>query len=141
MVNFKILIIFQFEWAWQHPDKSRRLRHLPGKKKKESPFLYRFRVVSEMLRSGPWNRLALTIRWLKQEYIADFAPDCRPPVHMPIAYGLVKVKKVGTDTGRTKKGDNQCKESTEEDLVNLSQSGNKYPRCSVCNKRIQVCIL
>jgi hypothetical protein len=43
---------------------------------------------------------------------------------MPIAYGLVKVKKVGTDTGRTKKGDNQCKESTEEDLVNLSQSGN-----------------
>jgi hypothetical protein len=56
--NPNILIIFQFEWAWQHPDKSRRLRHLPRKKKKETPFLYRFRVVSEMLRSGPWNRLA-----------------------------------------------------------------------------------
>ena len=59
-----VLIYLQFEWAWQHPDKSRRLRHLPGKKKKETPFQYRFRIVSEMLRTGPWKRLALTIRYL-----------------------------------------------------------------------------
>lgn len=127
----------RFEWAWQHPDKSRRLRHLPGKKKKETPFLFRFRIVSEMLRNGPWNRLALTIRWLKQEYVTDFAPDSKPPVHMPIAYGLVKVKKVGSDTGRSKKGDNSEKGAVDDDLVNLSQCGNKYPRCSVCNRRIQ----
>lgn len=125
----------RFEWAWQHPDKSRRLRHLPGKKKKETPFQYRFRIVSEMLRTGPWKRLALTIRWLKQEYIQDFSPDCKPPVHMPIAYGLVKVKKVGAETGRSKKGNNSV--ASDDDLGNLSQTSNKHPRCSVCNKRIQ----
>ena len=94
-----------------------------------------------MLRSGPWNRLALTIRWLKQEYVTDFAPDCTPPEHMPIAYGLVKVKKVGSDTGRSKKVANQEKPTEDDDMVNLSQSGIKYPRCSVCNKRLQVFIL
>jgi hypothetical protein len=30
------------------------------------------RVMSEMLRVGPWNRLALTIRWVKQEFAREF---------------------------------------------------------------------
>lgn len=60
---------------------------------------------------------------------------------MPIAYGLVKVKKVGTDTGRSKKGNNSEKDTDDDDLVNISQTSNRHPRCSVCNKRIQVCCL
>ena len=91
-----------------------------------------------MLRTGPWNRLALTIRWLKQEYVRDFPPELPPPMHMAIAYGLVKPKRV--------KGDNQNKqvdgkvdnpENEEEEDLRISQTG-KYPRCAVCYKRIQV---
>ena len=54
----------QFEWAWQHPSKSRRLgKSMAKRRSKESPFQYRFRVVTEMLSVGPWNGLPLTIRW------------------------------------------------------------------------------
>nr|CAD7193860.1 unnamed protein product [Timema douglasi] len=62
----------RFEWAWQHPDKSRRLRHIPRKKLSEKSFDYCLRILSEMLQVGPWYRLALTIRWIKQEYSQAF---------------------------------------------------------------------
>ena len=33
-------------------------------------------------------------RWLKQEYQLQFAPEKQPPIHMPIAYGLVDLTKM-----------------------------------------------
>ncbi|WAR02877.1 SLX1-like protein [Mya arenaria] len=83
----------RFEWAWQHPEKSRRLKHLTKKRKSEKQFDYRFRIVSEMLRTAPWKRLALTIRWLKQEFSRDFDPSLTPPLHMALAYGPVRSTK------------------------------------------------
>lgn len=133
----------RFEWAWQNPEKSRRLRHLDAKKKKESPFEYRFRIVSNMLRTGPWNRLGLTIRWLKQEYIQDFSHDCMPPIHMPVAYGPVKIKKVSSDTVKTasdKKSQDMCTESDNDDdngELKLLQTNSKFTRCAVCRKIIE----
>lgn len=55
----------RFEWAWQNPEKSRRLRALGLKKKsRESAFAFRLRIACHMLNSDPWRRLALTFRWL-----------------------------------------------------------------------------
>ncbi|CAH0548942.1 unnamed protein product [Brassicogethes aeneus] len=62
----------RFEWAWQHPHSSRRLKHIAKKTYKEKVFDFCLRVLSEMLRVGPWNRLPLTVRWLKQEYAREF---------------------------------------------------------------------
>ncbi|XP_067002796.2 structure-specific endonuclease subunit slx1 [Anabrus simplex] len=84
----------RFEWAWQHPQRSRRLRHVSPKKSTERVYDFCLRVLSEMLRVGPWNRLPLTIRWLKQEYAREFPADRCPPLHMPLAYGPVESKKV-----------------------------------------------
>ena len=64
----------QFEWAWQHPNKSRRLRGVQEKSRKETAFQYRWRVVCNMLKTAPWSGLGLSVRWLKQEYRLDF-PD------------------------------------------------------------------
>jgi len=61
----------QFEWALTKPKMSKRLRHLTGKRTKESHFNYRIRILCEMLRIGPWTRLPLSIRWLKQEYFVS----------------------------------------------------------------------
>lgn len=42
-----------------------------------------------MLSIGPWHRLPLIIRWLKQEYEEPFPSHRQPPFHMPIAHGLI----------------------------------------------------
>lgn len=83
----------QFEWAWQHPHSSRRLCHVPRRSRKESSLQFHWRVVSNMLQVAPWSRLPLTARWLKQEYRMDFEPSLQPPLHVPITFGPVKVKK------------------------------------------------
>uniref|UniRef100_A0A182X3A8 Structure-specific endonuclease subunit SLX1 homolog n=1 Tax=Anopheles quadriannulatus TaxID=34691 RepID=A0A182X3A8_ANOQN len=70
----------RFEWAWQQPRVSRRLKQVPElqkKLRKESNFEYNFRILTEMLRMGPWNRLPLVV-------------GKKPPLHMPICFGRIK---------------------------------------------------
>ncbi|EAT44512.1 AAEL004145-PA [Aedes aegypti] len=65
----------RFEWAWQQPKVSRRLKQIPElqrKQRKESNFEYNFRILTEMLRIGPWNRLPLTVRWLADDFHREF---------------------------------------------------------------------
>ncbi|XP_072934255.1 structure-specific endonuclease subunit SLX1 homolog [Epargyreus clarus] len=82
----------RFEWAWQNPNKTIRLQHLNLKKvpRKESDFQFKLRVLSEMLKVGPWCRLPLTIRWLENEYFEEFQPERKPPDHMKVCHGPVK---------------------------------------------------
>lgn len=46
-----------------------------------------------MLNTGPWSRLPLTIQWLKQEHQQNFPVEKPPPMHMPIAYGPLRIAK------------------------------------------------
>uniref|UniRef100_A0A182Y4R4 Structure-specific endonuclease subunit SLX1 homolog n=1 Tax=Anopheles stephensi TaxID=30069 RepID=A0A182Y4R4_ANOST len=83
----------RFEWAWQQPRVSRRLKQIPElqkKLRKESNFEYNFRILTEMLRIGPWNRLPLVIRWFADEFHREFEVGKKPPLHMPICFGRMK---------------------------------------------------
>uniref|UniRef100_A0A915CG01 Structure-specific endonuclease subunit SLX1 homolog n=1 Tax=Parascaris univalens TaxID=6257 RepID=A0A915CG01_PARUN len=81
----------RFEWAWQNPDKSRRLRCLGlRKKQKESAFAFRLRIACHMLNSDPWRRLSLTFRWLLSTSEIAFPSDVPLPSHVNIARGLVE---------------------------------------------------
>lgn len=65
----------QFEWAWQQPTLSSRLKNYPELKRKlpkETYFQYNFRILSRMLNVGPWQRLPLNIRWLESDYECEF---------------------------------------------------------------------
>ncbi|PIK43634.1 putative structure-specific endonuclease subunit slx1 [Apostichopus japonicus] len=119
----------RFEWAWQHPQKSRRLKHVTGKKSSEKAFNYRLRVLANMLQTTPWRRLPLTVQWLKQEYRTDFPVDLQPPSHIPIGYGQIKSKKV------KKQSDNNEEDTDGDDLPSISFSQSS--RCEVCVKKIK----
>lgn len=84
---------FQFEWAWQNPSISRRLKNLPQKKKTEKVYDYNVRLMYSMLTVAPWCFLPLTVQWLKQEYFRHNPSDVVPPKHMPICYGPIIIKK------------------------------------------------
>ena len=122
--NIYFFVTKQFEWAWQNPGKSRRLCHISNKKTKEKDVEFRFRVLSEMLNVGPWNRLPLMIRWLKQEYKMEF--EKQPPTHMPIAYGPLSKRK-------PEKSKRQGREELED--INIS-----HYTCVVCSEEIKVCM-
>ncbi|XP_055905061.1 structure-specific endonuclease subunit SLX1 homolog [Eupeodes corollae] len=84
----------QFEWAWQQPTLSSRLKYnfeLKRKNNKESHLQYNFRILSVMLGTGPWNRLPLTIRWLETNKEMPF--KYQPPKHMKIIGGRIKIDK------------------------------------------------
>ena len=145
--------MIQFEWAWQHPDKSRRLKNKIGQKRyKETPLKYRFRILSEMLLVGPWRRLPLTIRWLNQEYELDFPLDRQPPVHMPIAYGQVELMK---EKKRCQKGKQTAEGASSEELGEEEEeeeaeegcekaeggsSQSALHTCYICHQCVCVCV-
>lgn len=139
----------RFEWAWQNPNASRRLKHLLKKKRTESAYQYRFRILCEMLRTGPWRRLPLTIRWLKQEYQLEFPPNLLPPMHMPIVYGPVRRKKIKASQSQQPAPEQSPQKhrkpldadvdlnTSQESLpgmegVLLSRLTKKGRRCSIC---------
>ena len=75
----------QFEWAWQHPQASRRLAHVGPRLRSEAAFAFHLRVLAHMLRVPPWVRLPLTVRWLRADFRCDLCPP--PPPHMPLTFG------------------------------------------------------
>ena len=85
----------RFEWAWQHPQMSRRLNYLPKKKSSEGLFPYHVKILSNMLNLGPWNRLPLNVRWLRPDLkgAVDFDASLQPPLHMSISDGPIIAKK------------------------------------------------
>ncbi|KAH9498416.1 Structure-specific endonuclease subunit SLX1 [Bulinus truncatus] len=122
----------RFEWAWQNPHKSRRLRGVSGKSSKESAFQYRWRVVCNMLRTPPWNGLSLTIRWLKQEYQQDFAVGLEPPLHMPVVYGPVLSKQIRSQK-KSKKGESSQGAHGSDISVQIAETVHSEKTfCAVC---------
>lgn len=81
----------RFEWAWQHPNKSIRLRNQPIRKKSsESAYQHKVRLMSIMLNTAPWSRLPLTVNWLVEKYYQTLNPE--PPTHITVSIGFVGAK-------------------------------------------------
>lgn len=122
----------RFEWAWQHPKRSRRLNHVPAKKKTERLFAYHIRLLSEMLTTGPWNRLPLSVRWLRPDLKGevDFPRDKQPPIHMPILYGQVRSVKL------KKASKKQNPDDKEEATTSQSERSSTPLLCGLCFENV-----
>ena len=117
----------RFEWAWQFPTASRRLKHVRRKGKNEKEFDAKLRILGEMLNTGPWNRLPLTIQWLKQTYAKGFPVAVQPPVHMPIAYGPINVSDRTIDN--KKDNEDYCIENRQCQLCHNSEDSTSVIAC------------
>ncbi|XP_012270077.1 structure-specific endonuclease subunit slx1 [Orussus abietinus] len=111
----------RFEWAWQHPAISRRLKHVPRRKSRQKVFDFCLLVLSEMLKVGPWVRLPLTLHWLDSEFADKYSYSISPPMHMPITYGSVTSKK---NTTKSKK------KRSEKDT--FYEAKDSLALCSLC---------
>ncbi|XP_068597569.1 structure-specific endonuclease subunit SLX1 [Brachionichthys hirsutus] len=127
----------RFEWAWQHPHSSRRLSHVSRRSGKESSLQFHWRVVSNMLRVAPWNRLPLTARWLKQDYRIDFEPSLQPPLHIPLAFGNVRAKKVIQPARQVEEEEEASRCSLCKGLVQVSEKLSCFhPSCEMTSHMI-----
>ncbi len=120
----------RFEWAWQHPKRSRRLGHVAPKKASERMFDYNIRLLSEMLNAVPWKRLPLTVRWLRPD-VKFKAFSKAPPQHMPIVRGAVKIiRKKTTSTSSANDGAFICAVCFED----VSEARKRIRCCAVLEK-------
>ncbi|KAL7292104.1 hypothetical protein TKK_0014377 [Trichogramma kaykai] len=123
----------RFEWAWQHPQLSRRLKHVGKKRARQKTFDYLLEVCSAMLNCGPWNKLPLTVRWLDDEFGQKYSTQLTPPLHMPISYGKVTSRKKKTTTSIDKaKEDKRRAKKNEEPRIQEEEREEKMEQCSLC---------
>ncbi|XP_076664765.1 structure-specific endonuclease subunit SLX1 [Andrena cerasifolii] len=109
----------RFEWAWQHPHVSRRLKHVPKKKSRQNVFKFCLLVLSEMLKVGPWCRLPLTIRWLDYEFFEEYSTYISAPLHMPRCCGKILSQKI--------------KKPPNNGVVNRMEIDEALIFCSICS--------
>lgn len=115
----------QFEWAWQHPQASRRLTHVGRRLRGEATFAFHLRVLAHMLRAPPWARLPLTLRWLRVDFRQDLCPP--PPPHMPLAFGPPPPRAPALRSQAGPSDDTGCELELDVDA-----------RCTLCARALQV---
>ena len=79
----------QFEWAWQHPDKSLDTRDAAAKVGRKARYGVRGKVLMlmEMLNASPWKHYPLKIQFLKAEHVQLRAGCPEPPQHVTMSVG------------------------------------------------------
>ncbi|CAF0921602.1 unnamed protein product [Didymodactylos carnosus] len=118
----------RFEWAWQNPEQSVRLKYLALSNTKKFSLKFKLMILSEMLSIGPWTRLPLTVRWLQGDLMSQLPKS--PPIHMPITYGPINVsKQTSSVPSRRKK---------KHDSDNNHQINTIVEYCSMCKKNMDV---
>ncbi|XP_014749235.1 PREDICTED: structure-specific endonuclease subunit SLX1-like [Sturnus vulgaris] len=96
----------RFEWAWQHPNASRRLLAPPPRLPREQPISFQLRLLPRLLRAPPWSRLPLRLRWLRPQ---------RPRLELAPPPHVVEEEGAGPPRLKRRKGRGQVVEGEEEE--------------------------
>uniref|UniRef100_A0A8C3UT36 GIY-YIG domain-containing protein n=1 Tax=Catharus ustulatus TaxID=91951 RepID=A0A8C3UT36_CATUS len=117
-----------FEWAWQHPNSSRRLLAPPPRRPREQPISFALRLLPRLLRAPPWSRLPLRVRWLRPP-----GPEVElaPPPHVVEEKGaglprLKRKKGRGLEAVGEGRGCGLCEEAQATPLLRCPR-----PQCSM----------
>eukprot|EP00698_Gefionella_okellyi_P024532 TRINITY_DN8685_c0_g1_i1.p1 TRINITY_DN8685_c0_g1~~TRINITY_DN8685_c0_g1_i1.p1 ORF type:complete len:291 (-),score=17.53 TRINITY_DN8685_c0_g1_i1:71-943(-) len=126
----------QFEWAWQHPRESRKLRQVATSMTNAGPqtrIKAKIRIVHEMLHVEPWSTYPLTICCLSPEH-RQFWAECRqPPVHMKVETTALANIKLHNPT--LEDSDSDPDDNDDEDAICASQTYEPHS-CVICLEEV-----
>jgi hypothetical protein len=142
----------QFEWAWQHPDKSLDTREAAVKLGKKARYGVRGKVLMlmEMLNTSPWKHYPLKIQFLRGEHVQLRAGCPEPPSHVLISVGPLENLEYlggGGDSGDYEEDDDDVPEmsgitasqiteapSQSQSQVTTTKRGRGASACCICTK-------
>jgi hypothetical protein len=83
----------QFEWTWQHPEKSIDTRSAVKKMGKKAQYGVKGKVavLMELLNSDPWKYFPLSVQFLTSEFAAMRGQVGEPPTHMDVIVAPIEV--------------------------------------------------
>jgi hypothetical protein len=113
----------QFEWAWQHPDRSRRLKGHPLCSVR-SPFHVRPKIsaLAVMLQSPPWSRFPLSVNFFDESVFRGFVSEFGPqlPEHMSIAVGHFSLERRVRARPSRRDNDEDDEDEDEDEAADLA---------------------
>lgn len=147
----------QFEWAWQHPDRSLDTREAANKLGRKARYGVRGKVLMlmEMLNTAPWRYYPLTVQFLKGENAQLRAGCPAPPAHMEVKVGPLddlseadaggeadEEEQDAGDTHGAEGGDDGTTIEEFEDIMGApSQSQITESSCGISKKKANACII
>eukprot|EP01104_Vermistella_antarctica_P018383 TRINITY_DN6775_c0_g1_i1.p1 TRINITY_DN6775_c0_g1~~TRINITY_DN6775_c0_g1_i1.p1 ORF type:complete len:339 (-),score=36.06 TRINITY_DN6775_c0_g1_i1:153-1169(-) len=140
----------QFEWSWQHPKSSRRLkgRHAPQNIGNQHLLKAKIRYVFELLSVPPWHRLPLSLQWLQGDThspLSAGAPALPPQVKTVVA-PLDQLKSMcNSATSESDVSEGESDSDVDEDdtecyLCDKDVDPNRHAACT-CGVRFHICCL
>lgn len=82
----------QFEWAWQHPERSLDIREAANRLGRKARYGVKGKiaVLMEMLNSDPWRYYPLTVQFLTTEFASQRGTWSQPPPHMEVKVDAIE---------------------------------------------------
>ncbi|PRW45693.1 Structure-specific endonuclease subunit SLX1 [Chlorella sorokiniana] len=119
----------QFEWAWQHPEKSLGVRDIAAKlgRKKRYGVAGKVLLLMEMLRGEPWCYYPLTLQFLSSTYSALRGRCPPPPAHMQVLVApLEALPEVVEDAADPPEEEGGSEDGSDEDGGSSGDDGSQW---------------
>jgi hypothetical protein len=123
----------QFEWAWQHPLRSRLVRaHCGDLGRKRGPGA-KFELLCKMLSIEPWCKLPLTLHITRESLFKNSKNVASVPPHMTVSIGGLDALGVYSDLDDGSDFEVSGTGEDEDSMLDISTSSNDISTASTLN--------
>jgi hypothetical protein len=133
----------QFEWAWQHPERSLDLRDAAARLGRKARYGVRGKVLMlmEMLNTPPWLHFPLKLRFLRAEYAQLRAGASPLPPHVQVTVGPLEDLEVDENGDEGALEGMEPSASASAASVSVSASQSQSAATTATKRRATACCL